>query len=231
MVHALPTHSPVSDVLEVARPTPPNPDSRRRRRAGAPVCARVRGISTSTGTLHRVSNTRWLNLISDVLRVLTGSKKSRRASTSGRPQRPSSNKNTNRGSYPGDFTGTVNAEYSPSLDGEADPGEVVWTWVPYEDDSTQGKDRPVLVIGRDTSWLLVLMLTSKDHDLDAAQEARWGRYWQDIGTGPWDTRGRPSEVRLDRIIRIDPTSVRREGAIMPKQTFTAVVAGVHKHGH
>ena len=31
-------------------------------------------------------------------------------------------------------------EYSPHLDGDADPGEVVWTWVPYE--KTQaGRDR------------------------------------------------------------------------------------------
>ena len=30
----------------------------------------------------------------------------------------------------------------------------------------------------------------------------------DIGTGPWDRRGRPSEVRIDRVIRVDPTGVR-----------------------
>ena len=34
-----------------------------------------------------------------------------------------------------------------ALDGEPDPGEVVWAWVPYEDDPAQGKDRPVLVVG------------------------------------------------------------------------------------
>ena len=28
----------------------------------------------------------------------------------------------------------------------ADPGEVVWGWVPYEDDPAQGKDRPVLLL-------------------------------------------------------------------------------------
>ncbi|MEO5723111.1 MAG: hypothetical protein ABIQ39_12615, partial [Ilumatobacteraceae bacterium] len=38
--------------------------------------------------------------------------------------------------------------YNPSLDGDADPGEVVWTWVNYEEDPTQGKDRPVVIIGR-----------------------------------------------------------------------------------
>ena len=39
----------------------------------------------------------------------------------------------------------------PEQDGEADPGEVVWAWVPFEDDPGQGKDRPVLVIARDGS--------------------------------------------------------------------------------
>ena len=35
--------------------------------------------------------------------------------------------------------------YAPDLDGRADPGEVVWTWVAYEEDASQGKDRPVPV--------------------------------------------------------------------------------------
>ena len=43
----------------------------------------------------------------------------------------------------------INFEYSPSLDGDADPGEIVWTWVPFEEDHSQGKDRPVLLVGRD----------------------------------------------------------------------------------
>ncbi len=124
---------------------------------------------------------------------------------------------------PGDHTGPVRAEYAPRLDGEADPGEVVWTWVAYEDDPSRGKDRPVLVIARDGRWLLGLMLTSKDHDLDAADEARHGRRWVDIGAGAWDTRGRPSEVRLDRVLRIDPAAVRREGAVLDRAVFDRVV--------
>jgi hypothetical protein len=48
--------------------------------------------------------------------------------------------------------------YAPDLDGRADPGEIVWTWVVYEDDPTRGKDRPVLVVGRDRRTLLGLML-------------------------------------------------------------------------
>ena len=48
----------------------------------------------------------------------------------------------------------------------------------------------------------------------------------DIGSGPWDARGRDSEVRLDRVLRLDPHAVRREGAIMDRPTFDRVVANL-----
>ena len=128
-----------------------------------------------------------------------------------------------RRTYPGDFRGHVTTSYSARLDGKAAPGEVVWTWVPYEDDATKGKDRPVLIIGHDDAWLLALMLTSKDHDLDAADEARHGRRWMDIGAGPWDSQRRPSEVRLDRVIRVHPQDVRREAATIDRRMFDEIV--------
>ena len=84
--------------------------------------------------------------------------------------------------------------------------------MPYEDDPSQGKDRPVLLIARRPDGTLVaLQMTSKDHDRDAAQEAREGRFWFDIGSGPWDAQGRPSEVRLNRFIEVREDDVRREG--------------------
>ena len=113
--------------------------------------------------------------------------------------------------------------YAPRADGRPDPGEVVWAWVPYEEDPTQGKDRPVLVIGEEDGQLLALGLTSRDHDVDAAQEQGAGREWMDIGTGAWDRQGRPSEVRLNRLLRLDPSGVRREGAALPKEMFDAVL--------
>ena len=119
--------------------------------------------------------------------------------------------------------------YAPKADGRPDPGEVVWTWVPFEDDPSQGKDRPVLVIGEDGDRLLALQLTSRDHDVDAAQERRDGREWMDIGTGAWDARRRPSEVRLNRLLRIDPADVRREGAALPRETFDAVLAAAQPY--
>lgn len=119
--------------------------------------------------------------------------------------------------------------YAPVADGKPDPGEVVWAWVPYEDDPQQGKDRPVLVIGTasgpDGAPLLhCLVMTSKDHDRDAAQEAAAGRHWIDVGSGAWDPRGRPSEVRLNRLLVIPADTVRREGAALPPDVYAAVVA-------
>ena len=75
-------------------------------------------------------------------------------------------------SYPGDFTGTARVEYAPHGDDRADPGEVVWGWVAFEEDHSRGKDRPALVVGRDGSWVLALMLTSRDHDADPRPAGR-----------------------------------------------------------
>ena len=36
----------------------------------------------------------------------------------------------------------VSISYEPQSDGKPDPGEVIWVWIPYEEDSTLGKDRP-----------------------------------------------------------------------------------------
>jgi hypothetical protein len=113
----------------------------------------------------------------------------------------------------------VRFDYRPRRDGKPDPGEIVWAWVPFEEGDGRGKDRPVLVISRDGDTLTGLMLTSKDHDRDAADEARWGRYWMDIGSGAWDRQGRPSEVRLDRILHLPaaraPRSIARPSPPSP----------------
>jgi len=119
--------------------------------------------------------------------------------------------------------------YAPRPDGRPDPGEVVWGWVAYEEDASRGKDRPVLVIGRRGDRLLGLMLTSKDHDRDAAEEARRGRHWMDVGTGGWDRQGRPSEVRLDRLLVLEESAVRREGAALDRRTFDAVLGAARLH--
>ena len=105
--------------------------------------------------------------------------------------------------------------YAPQPDGRADPGEVVWTWVAYEDDPTQGKDRPVLVVGRDGTVLLGLMLSSQD-------ERDGQRNWLALGPGAWDRQDRPSWVRLDRVLRMAEDGIRREGAVLDRARFDRI---------
>jgi hypothetical protein len=106
--------------------------------------------------------------------------------------------------------------YAPDLDGRADPGEIVWTWVVY-DDAAHGKDRPVLVVGRDRSVLLGLMVSSQERH--AA-----GPNWVGIGSGNWDYEGRESWVRLDRVLDVPEEGIRREGAILDREIFDMVAA-------
>ncbi len=107
--------------------------------------------------------------------------------------------------------------YAPDLDGRADPGEIVWTWVVYEDDPSRGKDRPVLVVGRDRQTLLGLMLSSQNHHNDDPN-------WVSIGSGGWDSEARTSWVRLDRVLDVPEEGIRREGAILERPMFDVVAA-------
>ena len=111
-------------------------------------------------------------------------------------------------------TGT-RVEYSPDIDGDADPGEVVWTWVPYEDDPSKGKDRPVVIIGRTGDDLAAVPLTSKDR----------GHGQVAVGTGDWDRGGRPSFAKVDQLLVVREGDVRREGAALDRRHFDEVVAG------
>ena len=51
----------------------------------------------------------------------------------------------------------------------------------------------------------------------------------DVGSGGWDRQGRPSEVRLDRLLRLDPSAVRREGAALDRGVFDRVVEAASPH--
>jgi hypothetical protein len=118
--------------------------------------------------------------------------------------------------------GEVTFEYSPCIDGDPDPGEVVWTWVPYEEDPAKGKDRPVVVVGRRGSMLVGVALTSKRHD-NEEQVA--------VGAGPWDREGRASYAKIERLLEIDPGKVRREGAVLSRAYFDDVVAAVRRRSY
>ncbi|MEV7475088.1 type II toxin-antitoxin system PemK/MazF family toxin [Pseudarthrobacter oxydans] len=129
--------------------------------------------------------------------------------------------------YPGDFHGKFTVRYAARPDGEPDTGEVVWAWVPYEEDHSRGKDRPVLLVGRNGGYLLGLMLTSRDRVPDSAASADY----VDIGVGGWDRQGRPSEARLDRVLQLRPDGIRREGAVLDRNRFDRVASSLRRrHG-
>jgi hypothetical protein len=107
-------------------------------------------------------------------------------------------------------------QYTPQLDGDPDPGEVVWTWVPFEEDATLGKDRPVVIIGRRGDVLSGVALTTKNH----------GDGTVEVGTGEWDSRHRTSYAKVDRLLDINADAVRREGAILNRRQFDEVIDAV-----
>ncbi|TDE30797.1 type II toxin-antitoxin system PemK/MazF family toxin [Nonomuraea mesophila] len=109
--------------------------------------------------------------------------------------------------------GPATLAYSPDLDGMADPGEIVWAWVPYEEDPSRGKDRPLLVVGRTGRRLLAMMLSSKGDD---------GPGWLELGA--WGRGDRVSYVRLDRVFELDEDDIRREGAVLDGERFARVAA-------
>lgn len=116
--------------------------------------------------------------------------------------------------------GVVRVEYSPRMDGDPDPGEVVWVWVPYEEDPTQGKDRPVVVIGRRGRALVGVPLTTRSDDREAQIE---------VGVGDWDPQRRVSYARIWRMLDVDPDQMRREGAIIDRARFDLIVAAVDQY--
>ena len=114
--------------------------------------------------------------------------------------------------------------YAPQRDGGADPGEVVWTSVAYEDQPEVVKDRPVLVVGRrDARTVLGLMLSSRAHRADDPS-------WLALGPGDWDRERRESYVRLDRVLELADDSIRREGAVLDRARFDRVSRALRDRG-
>ncbi|WP_405386470.1 type II toxin-antitoxin system PemK/MazF family toxin [Streptomyces sp. NBC_01102] len=112
--------------------------------------------------------------------------------------------------------GPVRTSYAPDRDGDPDPGEIVWTWVPFEERDGRGKDRPVLVVAREAAGtLLAVQLSSKQHDRD--------HEWVGLGAGPWDSSGRASWADLDRVLRVHEDGMRREACALDRDRFDLVV--------
>lgn len=112
--------------------------------------------------------------------------------------------------------GRVRTTYAPDYDGDPDPGEIVWTWVPYEENDGRGKDRPVLVVAREEGQtLLAVQLSSRERTGDSE--------WLPLGAGPWDRSGRDSWVGTGRVLRVHAEGMRREACALDRARFNRVV--------
>lgn len=117
--------------------------------------------------------------------------------------------------------GRLRITYAPDADGDPDAGEVVWTWVPYEENDGRGKDRPVLVIGRQSAdRVYAVRLTSKAHDGD--------REYISIGPGAWDSQGRPSWIDIDQLYSVHAEGMRREASALDLDRFVRVADVLHR---
>jgi hypothetical protein len=122
-----------------------------------------------------------------------------------------------------DYRGPAVPEYAPVADHEPDPGEVVWAWVPFEEDPAQGKDRPLAIVGRSTDKptdMVGFLLSSKDR----SQEDDW----VPIGAGEWDEQRRESWVNIARPLAVNAEAVRREGGELSREQFDAVVEAARR---
>lgn len=107
-------------------------------------------------------------------------------------------------------------EYSPNPDGDPDPGEVVWTWVPYVENDGRGKDRPVLILARlDDRSVAGCYLTTRH---------RPG--FVNVGTGGWDAKRRDSFLSPERVLRVTHTGMRREGDELDRERFIVAAQAV-----
>lgn len=118
----------------------------------------------------------------------------------------------------------VSVGYSPSRNDVPDSGEVIWTWVPYEENDGRGKDRPVLVIGRQSAdRVYAVRMTSKPHGGD--------RDFIGIGSGAWDSQGRESWVDIEQLYSVHHEGMRREAAVLDAGRYAHVAqALIRRYG-
>ncbi|NYE20439.1 type II toxin-antitoxin system PemK/MazF family toxin [Microbacterium immunditiarum] len=118
-------------------------------------------------------------------------------------------------------SGALRLHYAPAPDGDPDGGEVVWTWVPYAERDGRGKDRPVLVIGRqDAERVYAIKLTSQSRDGD--------RDFLHVGSGAWDSKGRPSWADIDQLYSVHVDGMRREASALDPERFARVADALQR---
>lgn len=104
-----------------------------------------------------------------------------------------------------------NIYYAPDMDGNAEPGEVVWVTMP----SHPPRQRSMLVVGRERNEVLGLLISPES---EHANDERW----LGIGAGEWHESGKPCWVRLDKTLIVPESDLHRSGTIIPPRRFERV---------
>nr|WP_120491224.1 type II toxin-antitoxin system PemK/MazF family toxin [Corynebacterium lactis] len=107
--------------------------------------------------------------------------------------------------------------YAPDMDGQADPGEVVWIPVQLEGENTPLRERAVVVVGRHNQNLLGMLISTREEHADQPE-------WISIGSGSWNIDPKPSWVRVDRVLEVPESGIRRAGAVMPRKRFDLIAS-------
>lgn len=157
----------------------------------------------------------WYGVGAAIRSLLDGGAKRRVAATPAEPAPGRRGPDATRDLLPSEIA-RVRFEYAPDPDGDPDPGEVVWTWVPYAENDGQGKDRPVLIIGRlDARSVVGCYLSTKPH-----------RDFVPMGRGGWDSQGRESYLSPERLLRVTHGGMRRESVRIDRERFVEAARAV-----
>ncbi|WJY68579.1 type II toxin-antitoxin system PemK/MazF family toxin [Corynebacterium auris] len=104
-----------------------------------------------------------------------------------------------------------NIYYAPDMDGQAEPGEIVWVTVP----SNPPQERSLVVIGREHRDVLGLLISPEEKHRD-------DEHWLGIGSGEWEDTGEPCWVRLDKTLMVPESEVHRRGTYIPPRRFERI---------
>lgn len=111
--------------------------------------------------------------------------------------------------------------YAPDMDGQADSGEIVWAPVRLTNSDGTPKERAVVVVGRQRQTLLGLLIS---HRTEHQNEPNW----VPIGATSYSRERVPSWVRIDRVIEVPESGIRRAGAVLPQKRFDIIAARLRK---
>lgn len=114
--------------------------------------------------------------------------------------------------------------FTPDMDGQVDSGEVVWVCTPGETAHCAPQERAILVIARTRTEVIGLLISPNPQHTTEDN-------WLEIGTGEWDEDGRECWIRMDRVIEVPETQIRRQGTLFPPRRFERIANQLRTEYH